>query len=70
MKYYYNDGKLYSEGNYQHAIKNGEWKYYDRNGKTEKKEIYKLGVLQGEEAIITKKEFEEMKQKSDTTTEK
>jgi len=31
-KFFYEDGKLQSTGNYTHGLKTGDWKLYDKNG--------------------------------------
>jgi antitoxin component YwqK of YwqJK toxin-antitoxin module len=42
----YKDGQLNIIGAYQHAVRDGEWKYYDESGNLIKTEVYKLGILQ------------------------
>lgn len=42
----YKNGKLNIIGSYKHAVRDGEWKYYDESGNIIKTEIYQLGVKQ------------------------
>lgn len=40
----YKNGKINVKGAYKHAVKDGDWVYYDENGKQYKIEHYELGV--------------------------
>ncbi len=47
--FYYNTGKLNSEGSYYNGKMHGEWKYYSFNTATiEKTELWKDGIQEGE----------------------
>jgi antitoxin component YwqK of YwqJK toxin-antitoxin module len=37
---YYQDGRIKSEGNYQHGLLSGSWKNYDENGKLKSTDEY------------------------------
>lgn len=39
----YSAGKISVQGAYKHAVKDGEWTYYDKKGDIYKKEVYLLG---------------------------
>ncbi|MGB0390828.1 MAG: toxin-antitoxin system YwqK family antitoxin [Salibacteraceae bacterium] len=40
----YRGGKINIQGAYKHAVRDGEWNYYDENGELYKTEIYELGI--------------------------
>ncbi len=40
----YRHGVINVQGAYKHAVKDGEWLYYDEDGKVYKKEYYELGI--------------------------
>lgn len=42
----YKNGVLNIVGAYKHAVRDGEWKYYDESGNLIKTEVYQLGVKQ------------------------
>ncbi len=43
--YYYETGILKEEGRYKNGKKEGQWLYYDKNGKETRSEKYKNGIL-------------------------
>lgn len=40
----FKNGIINVEGSYKHAVKDGEWLFYDADGKIYKKEYYELGI--------------------------
>ena len=46
-KSYYENGRMWKEGNYKSGIKNGKWVEYDENGNTLREGKYKNGKEEG-----------------------
>ncbi|UTW66870.1 toxin-antitoxin system YwqK family antitoxin [bacterium SCSIO 12643] len=44
MQIIYTNGKVSVKGAYKHAVKDGDWVYFDENGKQIKVEHYELGI--------------------------
>ena len=44
MQIWYRSGKINIKGAYKHSVPDGEWVYYDANGKPYRTELYDLGV--------------------------
>lgn len=40
----YRNGVINIEGAYKHAVRDGEWRYYDEKGQVYKIEVYELGI--------------------------
>lgn len=54
--FYYPDGKTSVAGNYARSLKEGTWTYYKADGKIDRTEVYKSGILQGEQPALLKQE--------------
>ncbi|MGB9697739.1 MAG: toxin-antitoxin system YwqK family antitoxin, partial [Ignavibacteria bacterium] len=45
--YCYDNGNLYSKGNYKNGVKEGSWEYYYNNGNLQSKGNFKNGKQEG-----------------------